>query len=221
MPLVSTPILVSDFDGTITLNDFYRLILEQLLPPDAPDFWTMYVEGRISHFEALRRTYLAAPGGEPAIRALLRQMQPDPELKAHVEALRSAGWEVRIASAGCSWYIQEVLHEAGVDLEVLANPGKVEGGRLRMELPQNSPFFRIETGIDKIAVVRHALNQGGPVAYAGDGITDVEPARLVPPHLRFARGVMAESLRRLGEDFRPFRRWSEIAQALLAETSVV
>ncbi len=212
-----TPIFISDFDGTVTRNDFYRLIIDHLLPPDAPDFWTMYVEGRISHFEALRRTYLAAPSGEEALRDLLREMQPDPELKADIDALRSAGWEVKVASAGCSWYIRELLNEAGVSLEVHANPGKIEGGRLKMQLPVNSPFFRAETGIDKVAIVRHALEQGGPVAYAGDGITDIEPARLVPPRFRFARGSMADSLRRLGEEFRPFRRWSEIARALLAE----
>ena len=213
----STPTLISDFDGTVTRNDFYRLVINQLLPPDAPDFWTMYVEGRITHFEVLRRTYLAAPSGEPALHELLRQMQPDPELATHVQALRSAGWTVRIASAGCAWYIHHLLTDAGVSLEVHANPGSIESGRLKMDLPVTSPFFNPETGIDKVAIVRHALNQGGPVAYAGDGLTDIEPSRLVPPHLRFARGSMADSLRRLNEPFRPFRRWSEIAHALLAE----
>ncbi len=215
----STPTLVSDFDGTITRNDFYRLIIDQLLPPDTPDFWNMYIEGRISHFETLRRTYLAAPSDEAALRGLLRQMQPDPDLAMNVSALRTAGWQVRVASAGCSWYIGELLNDAGVSLEVHANPGKIEAGRLRMDLPLDSPFFHAETGIDKVAVVRHALEQGSPVAYAGDGLTDIEPARLVPPHLRFARGSMADSLRRLGEPYRPFRRWSEIAQTLLVEPS--
>lgn len=213
----SAPTLISDFDGTVTRNDFYRLVIEHLLPPDAPDFWTMYVEGRISHFDVLRRTYLAAPSGEPALRDLLRHMRPDPSLAESVQALRSAGWQVRVVSAGCSWYIEELLTEAGVSLEVHANPGTIESGRLKMELPVDSPFFHPETGIDKVAVVRHALDQGGPVAYAGDGHTDVEPARLVSARFRFARGALADSLRRLNEPFRPFRLWSEIAHALLSE----
>lgn len=213
----TAPILISDFDGTVTRNDFYRLIIDHLLPPDAPDFWTQYVEGRISHFEALRLTYLAAPAGEPALRELIGRMQPDPELAGCVSALHSAGWRVRVVSAGCRWYIDEILKQAGVHLEVHTNPGAIDGGRLRMDLPVESPFFDKGTGIDKVAVVRKSLEEGAAVAYAGDGLTDIEPARLVPPRLRFARSSLADSLRRMGEDFRPFQRWCEIAQALLAE----
>jgi hypothetical protein len=29
-------VLVSDFDGTMTRHDFYRLAIEELLPPDVP-----------------------------------------------------------------------------------------------------------------------------------------------------------------------------------------
>ena len=32
-------VLVSDFDGTMTRNDFYKLAVERLLPPDTPDHW--------------------------------------------------------------------------------------------------------------------------------------------------------------------------------------
>ena len=32
-------VLVSDFDGTMTDRDFYKLVREALVPPDTPDFW--------------------------------------------------------------------------------------------------------------------------------------------------------------------------------------
>jgi len=32
-------ILVSDFDGTMTRRDFYRLAIEQLIPKDCRNFW--------------------------------------------------------------------------------------------------------------------------------------------------------------------------------------
>ncbi|MBX9582384.1 MAG: hypothetical protein K2X87_18940 [Gemmataceae bacterium] len=66
-------VLVSDFDGTMTRHDFYRLAIESLLPPDTPDHWADYRAGTITHFEALWRYFAAVRvgKGEPlaAVRA--------------------------------------------------------------------------------------------------------------------------------------------------------
>ena len=52
-------VLVSDFDGTMTQYDFYKLAIEFLLPADTPDYWVEYRAGTITHFEALRRYFAA------------------------------------------------------------------------------------------------------------------------------------------------------------------
>ncbi|HEX8200963.1 MAG TPA: hypothetical protein VF590_10770, partial [Isosphaeraceae bacterium] len=74
------PVLVTDFDGTLTRHDFYRLVLERLLPPGAPDFWDEYRAGRLTHFEALRAIFAAAPAGAAALAELAGQMELDPGL---------------------------------------------------------------------------------------------------------------------------------------------
>jgi 2-hydroxy-3-keto-5-methylthiopentenyl-1-phosphate phosphatase len=86
-----------------------------------------------------------------------------------------------------------------------------------MRLPTDSPYFSAATGIDKAAVARAALAGGGPVAFAGDGPPDLAPALLVPGRLRFARAHLADELKRLGEEFRPFGRWADVARALRGE----
>ncbi len=207
-------VLVSDFDGTMTRRDFFQLVFERLLPPGTPDYWGDYLAGRITHFEALRSIFGSVTAGEAALIEVVRSMGLDPDLKSEVEALRADGWRVVVASAGCDWYIRRLLAEADVSPEVHANPGRIEGGRLVMELPVNSRFYSRETGIDKVGVVRAALAEAGTVAFAGDGRPDLAPALLVPSELRFARGVLAEELTRLGEGFRPFERWAEVSRAL-------
>lgn len=211
-------ILITDFDGTLTQQDFYQLVVERLLPPDAPDYWADYRAGRITHFEALRSYFAAAaPVGEARLSALLADMGLEPDLANQLAALRRQGWEVVVVSAGCSWYIDRLLTQAGVTLEVHANPGHIDGhGRLIVDWPTGSPFFSPQTGIDKSAVVRAAAQGGRTVAFAGDGPPDLEPALLVPGHLRFARAgsLLAASLAERAEPFHPFQRWSEVAQAL-------
>src|SRR5262245_10471463 len=133
-------VLVSDFDGTMTRHDFYKLAIESLLPPDTPDYWADYRTGAITHFEALRRYFAAIRAGREEVLAVVDRMELDPDLRAAVAELRGAGWKVIVASAGCDWYIHRLLDAVGVQVEVHANPGRFVPGRgLLMEMPTDSP----------------------------------------------------------------------------------
>ena len=209
-------IFVSDYDGTITDKGFYSLLAERYVPANGPDYFARYREGRISHFEATATYFAFAPTEEQQLEELLTASQPDPDLGASAALLRSAGWELWVVSAGSCWYIERVLRRAGVAATVYSNPGRLENGRglVLEKLDPSSPYHSASVGVDKSAVVRHALSIADTVAFAGDGLPDLQPALLVRSGLRFARGVLAEELRARGEAFQPFSRWSEIAREL-------
>lgn len=212
-------ILVSDFDGTMTKFDFFDLARRDLPSAADHDFWQDYVDGRITHFEALASIFASIRTDGPGIERVLAGMQLDPSLKDSVARLRAAGWEIVVASAGCDWYIRQLLAQAGVELEVHANPGVFAPATgLRLTLPIHSPYFKHETGIDKSAIVRAALAHDPNAVFAGDGRPDLAPASLVKPGCRFATGWLAQHLKKNGEGFRPFETWSQIATALLEET---
>jgi 2-hydroxy-3-keto-5-methylthiopentenyl-1-phosphate phosphatase len=209
-------IFISDYDGTISDKDFYSLLAEHYIPADTPDYFAQYREGRITHFEAMAAYFAFAPTEEHQLEELLAASQVDPDLTASVALLEQAGWELWVVSAGSSWYVERVLRRAGVPEPVYSNPGRIERGRglVLEKLDSASPYHSPSIGVDKSAVVRHALDVAETVAFAGDGPPDLEPALLVQPNLRFARGFLAEALRERGEQFRPFSRWSEIAREL-------
>ena len=50
-----------------------------------------------------------------------------------------------------------------------------------MSLPEHSAFFSPTTGVNKVEIVRDALNRSDCVAFAGDGRPDLEPALMVEP----------------------------------------
>ena len=215
-------VFVSDFDGTITANDFYNISVERLLTPEDISPWKDYRAGKITHFTALQRIFgkIRAPIGK--VMEVIDAMEVDPGLAESVKALRNAGWNIVVVSAGCLWYIDIILKKAGVELEVHANPGVYkDGGPLLMDLPKNEKFYSPETGVDKEAVVRWHQERRTVVAYAGDGFTDLPGALLVPAKLRFARGDLAQSLKERGERFQPFQVWSDMAKALLAFEGVL
>jgi len=210
-------VLVSDFDGTMTRHDFYKLAIESLLPPDTPDYWAEYRTGGMTHFEALRSYFAAIRASEDELLAVVKQMELDTNLPTAVESMRRAGWSVVITSAGCDWYIRRLLATAGVeDVEIHANPGGFVAGKgLVMEMPTGSAYWSATLGVDKARVVRRYLAEGQTVAFAGDGFPDEEAARLVPAELRFARGDLAAVLRSESSPFNPFETWSDIADTLL------
>lgn len=207
-------ILVSDFDGTLTRFDFYDLACRRH-PEIAGDHWQRYEAGELSHFEALRRIFAGLRAPQEEIASILGSMQLEPRLAEAVGLLEGSGWKVVVASAGCDWYIRRLLAGAGVTLEVHANPGEYapETG-LAMRLPEPSPFFSAQLGVNKVAVVREALRSAGRVAFAGDGRPDLAPALLVPPELRFARSWLARKLEEIGEPFQRFDSWFEVARVL-------
>jgi 2-hydroxy-3-keto-5-methylthiopentenyl-1-phosphate phosphatase len=209
-------ILVTDFDGTLTDHDFYRLALAQLVPADTPDFWDDYLAGRLTHFAALAAIFARIRGEAAQVLAVARQMGLDPQAGAAIARLQAAGWEIVIASAGCRWYIDRLLADQAVSVTVHANPGTLDADGLHLQLPTDSPFFSPTTGIDKGAVIRWAVQRAAVVAFAGDGPPDRAGALLVPPERRFARGWLAAQLTQEGLPFQPFPRWAAIADCLLA-----
>lgn len=211
------PVLISDFDGTINDKDFFTLVTEELAPAGCLRHWHEFEAGRITHFEALRRMFAEISADEATtVAALMRDCQPTPGFACALAELRESGWEVVVASAGCTWYIEKLLGPQLRELILHANPGAFEAGRgLQMRMPEGSPFLSPTVGIDKPGVVRAALAKHRVVAFAGDGRPDYPPAMLVPPELRFARGYLADRLRSEGLPFRPFTRWSEVAAALI------
>ena len=216
-----TDIIVTDFDGTLTDRDFYSLVVERLLPPDAPDHFAAFRAGEVTHFEALRRIFAAlVDHDEDEVLGVVDAMGLQPDLAGLVARLRAAGWDVVIVSAGCAWYIRHLLDAARVDIEVHANPGRFVAGRgLVMERPADPRYRSEAVGVDKAAVVRDALDRYDRVAFAGDGLPDLPAARLVADHRRFGRGDLAEAAAAEGVPTRPFERWAEIVDAVLADGS--
>jgi 2,3-diketo-5-methylthio-1-phosphopentane phosphatase len=215
------PLLVTDFDGTLTQTEFYQVAVEDLVAEDVSRFWDDYVGGRLSHFDALHEIFARIRGTEETILARARErMGPASSAVEALRRLRSAGWEMQVVSAGCAWYIERLLDAHGVlgEVQVFANPGVLrrDGALLMQRPPADFPHADANLGVSKASVVRTALRERDRIAFAGDGRPDLEAALLVPPERRFATGWLADHLAQKSLPFRRFARWEEVADALLA-----
>jgi 2-hydroxy-3-keto-5-methylthiopentenyl-1-phosphate phosphatase len=208
-------IFISDFDGTLTRFDFFELVRRRWPFPPEDDPWEKFVGGQITHFQALAEIFARIRTSEADLLELANSMELDSSFAKSARELQDRRWEIVVASAGCDWYIKFLLNKAGVSVTLYANPGVFDPKfGLQMSLPERSRFFSPTTGVNKVEIVRDALNRSDRVAFAGDGRPDLEPALLVKPGLRFARGWLAEAFRERGEKFHSFERWSQIADQL-------
>ena len=208
-------ILISDFDGTLTRYDFFDLVRKRWPVPPEDDPWEKFVSGQITHFQALAEIFARIRTSEADLLELANSMELDSSFAKSARELQERRWEIVIASAGCDWYIRFLLNQASVSVLLYANPGVFDPKcGLQMFLPEHSRFFSPTTGVNKVEIVRDALSRSDRVAFAGDGRPDMEPALLVKPEFRFARGWLAEAFTERGEKFHPFEHWSQIADQL-------
>lgn len=212
------PILVSDFDGTLTRQDYFWLILERHNPPGAQNYWDRFKAGELTHFEALGGIFASLRTDLAGAEELVRALDPAPGLAAAARRLQAAGWELVIASSGCAWYIERFLAWQGLFATVHASPGSFAPATgLRMRLPTESPFCHPGTGVHKPAIVQDALSRDLVVAVAGDSGTDRAGLLLVSPDRRFVTRHLAREFGAEGIPFRHFDFWPEIVTALLED----
>jgi 2-hydroxy-3-keto-5-methylthiopentenyl-1-phosphate phosphatase len=215
---LGSKVFVTDFDGTLTAVDFFDVVLEHVPTDTMPDYWGDCVAGRLTHVAALNGIFQHAPRDLATIEGWLPETRLDPQTPQGLRALRAAGWDIVVVSAGSEWYIHRILADVRDLVHIIANPGGFsEEQGLWMtwpdrDLPWHDPHF----GVDKAKIVRQLLDAGKTVAFAGDGRPDLAAIRQPPAPLRFARGWLSDTLTAEGLDHHPFERWSEIPPVLLA-----
>ncbi|HSS39208.1 MAG TPA: haloacid dehalogenase-like hydrolase [Polyangia bacterium] len=168
-------ILVSDFDGTLTIEDVTTLLWDryltydwrrELLPPTYGGQWTP--------LQMIARGYGDIPVGpqqlldEARAHARLR-----PGLDALVSFCRDRGWPFLVLSHGLTFYIQDLLPP---DVQFTAFVGQFVDGRWNVALP---PEVQVAPGQDfksRVVADLRARHPGWPTVYLGDGRLDLPAA---------------------------------------------
>ncbi|HXJ22556.1 MAG TPA: haloacid dehalogenase-like hydrolase [Polyangia bacterium] len=168
-------ILVSDFDGTATLDDVTTFLWDrhlsydwrrELLPPTHA--------GQMSPLEMIARGYGDIPVGP---EALLAEARANTRLRPGLEALtghcRARGWPFIVLSHGLAFYIQALLPP---DVAFTSFVGSFAGGRWQVTLP---PGVRVRPGEDfksRVVADLRARHPGHATVYLGDGRLDLPAA---------------------------------------------
>jgi len=221
MDLARTSVFL-DFDGTISVDDVGRHLLERFADPAWREVDRRYDTGEIGSRECLLDEWdlLLAGVAEPApdaprldehaLRAAAREVALDPGFVPLVEGLQAAGAEVSVVSDGFGYFVREAC--AGLDLRVFTNAVDFVTGRL--DFPYQDRCCACSScGVCKQAPIKDAAHQGRTTVMIGDGISDRKAALLAD--VVFAKGPLARWCAAAGVDHRPFTTLGEVRDALL------
>ena len=199
-----------DFDGTITVSDVGRHLLDRLVPPEWEQLSDEYRAGTIGSRECLLGQWELLPADEATLRVTAAEVPLDPAFAPLVTALRDAGAEVTVVSDGFGFRAEEVCDAIGVP--VLTNHVDWASGRL--EFPHEDRCCPCSTcGTCKQAPIKDASAAGRATVLVGDGTSDHKAALLAD--VVFAKRRLAAWCDLFDVAYRPFRTLADVHAALV------
>jgi 2-hydroxy-3-keto-5-methylthiopentenyl-1-phosphate phosphatase len=217
---VSTPgpwaapfLVVSDFDGTITLDDLTNLIWDRHVPYDWRAVLTpLSREGVLSPLQMIARGYGAVARGP---EDLLAEVLPAGRLRDGVEAFVAAcgtrGWPFEVLSHGLAFYIRPLLPPGAA---LTAFEGRFVDGAWRVELPAE---LVLPPGRDfkaHVVALLRARHPGHTTVYVGDGRLDFPAARACDVIFAVRGSTLAKLCDEAGLAFEVFDTFDDVARAL-------
>jgi 2-hydroxy-3-keto-5-methylthiopentenyl-1-phosphate phosphatase len=206
-------IIVSDFDGTLTLDDVTTYVWDKYLPYD----WRATLlpptyEGRLTPLEMIARGY-----GDVRVppKELLADIRGTIRMRPGVEALgtfcRGRGWHFAVVSHGLAFYIEALLPPW---IPFIAFAGTFDETSWRVTLPPTMTLSPGEDFKSRVVADLRARHPGRPVVYLGDGRLDLPAALTSDRIFAVAGSALADLSRIAGRQVEEFESLDEVAAAL-------
>jgi 2-hydroxy-3-keto-5-methylthiopentenyl-1-phosphate phosphatase len=173
-------VIQCDFDGTLTIGEVSRLLLEEFAEGDWQSLTEQYTEGKISVQACNIIQFAMVKTDEKTITDFLTnsgRVEIRPGLRDLFKYCTEKALDIVIVSNGLKLYIDTVLRNLGIEnIEVYAAESRF--GEDGIELTYPGPDgASIEDGFKEF--YSKALREKGCAAmyYVGNGVSDIYPAR--------------------------------------------
>lgn len=204
--------LVSDFDGTISDDDFFAYVVREYFDENALAPWREYLSGRKYHFDALWEMFAKLRISEAELLEFIKKIPVDENFISVAGFCREKNIPLYICSAGCDYYIKVLLggiiKKFGITLVTNCGVYSPENGLVMTKPETSSPYYDEKLGISKAAVVGKLKNEGFKIIYAGDGAPDIEAAKLAD--VVFARKELLKKCREQGIPVQKFDSFADV-----------
>lgn len=202
-------IFVSDFDGTLTQKDFYKIMIDDYLGDEGKQYYQDWIKTGKIDVDFLNKIFSWIEVDEERYKELIGKVDIDGFLSDFRDYLNSQQIDFMILSAGFDLYIQDALKLRGLDdIKVVTNPGVYENQRLRMAPDESAPHYSALFGIDKGQVVESLRDEYDVIYFAGDSEPDLKAAENAD--YVYAKEQLAELMDKKGLSYHSYHNFKDI-----------
>lgn len=211
--------ILSDFDGTITVEDTLVKILNTFAGPSWHRIEESIKREEFGNRIGLKKEFsLCNPSKEEIVKVLTDEIEIDPGFKSFLEFCNRDGYQFNILSGGFSLCIDTVLKKYGIkDIPYFANTLNFKSTGLEIEYPYSAEECK-ECGNCKTMHLRKFRSQGNVIIYIGDSTTDRCPAKFAD--LLFAKGELEQYCRKEKIAHIPFHNFFDIRECLAQQVTL-
>jgi len=214
------PIIVCDFDGTITQVDVTDLVLSQLAHPSWREVEQEWARGLIGSRECLKRQMALVDASARELNALIDSVAIDPHFESFYRFVRRNRVAFHVVSDGFDLIIRRVLRNSGLNgplhngTHLFSSRLKVRGRRLESSFPYSGPPCGHDCATCKVEIIRRLRGGGNRVVFIGDGLSDQFAAQAAD--VVFAKRQLLAHCRQNGIPCTPFENFAELQAELAA-----
>jgi 2-hydroxy-3-keto-5-methylthiopentenyl-1-phosphate phosphatase len=201
-----------DFDGTITPEDVSFMILDAFGSQDWRKLLAQYKEGKITVAQFNSRAVSTITADEETLLSFVRdKARLRPGFQDLLSYCHRQGFRFVIVSNGLDFYIKKVLSDVGAnDVEVFAAETSFDSGSVQARYlgPRGEPL----DDRFKEAYLSSFREGGYRVIYAGNGFSDIAPARKAD-HV-FATSELLTACQEMNIACTPFNDLNDVVRGL-------
>jgi 2-hydroxy-3-keto-5-methylthiopentenyl-1-phosphate phosphatase len=166
------PLILVDFDGTITQNDVGALFFDTFAKEESTKIVSLWVKGQISSKECLERLCQVTKAGRWELEKFALSQKIDGKFPDFVDYCKCKKLKLVILSDGLDFYIKLILKKFELEeLPFFSNVLRFENNRLKPEFPY---FYQGcgNCGNCKKYHLQNLKKANQQVIYIGDGLSD-------------------------------------------------
>lgn len=206
-------LFITDFDGTVTAQDFFLQILYRYKPEKA------FFKTKKRGFELLSDVFSGLNLTESELLDEISHVAFDPSFIDCVKFIKNSGGKVLVLSAGAHYYVKNKLKMEKLDdfVDIVANESiyNEEDGGIKLIKNEQHMFHDEVFGVNKLKIVEYYRRKFEVLAYAGDSYVDFDACRLCD--FRFTKNNLAKICDMFYVEHRKFDNFLEVKVALEEE----
>lgn len=209
-------LFISDFDGTISKEDFYKKIMKKYMPEKEKTTYLKFKAEEILDIDFLNDIFNHVNISKKELEREILDLEIDNNFFDTIEIIKELKGDLIILSAGCEYYIKKILIKHGIEnIPVYSSKGLYKKQGLYITPDVSSPFYSSRYGISKEAVVKFFRNQYKYIMYAGDSAPDYTASLYAD--VRFAKDELIDIYNSNGIEYIEMKSFKDVSKHLLGE----